>query len=266
MRGLRSLLHRCLGHSRISATTSPLPRPEIPVCIIGDIHGRADLLGLMLTQIKTRAAHAPVRILFVGDMIDRGPASAAVLNQIYTLTQAHPEHTLCLMGNHERMMLDFLTDPAAHGPRWLAAGGADTLASFGLSPWRTPVDVAPEDRLPELADQLRSTLPAGMLAWLEALPLIWQEGSLFVTHAALDPERAPNDQDPDTLLWGHRAFLRQPRRDGLWVVHGHTIFKAPTADNSRIAVDTGAWRSGRLSAAWLDHKGLEFLESTVSKR
>ena len=137
MRGLRSLLHRCLGHSRISATTSPLPRPEIPVCIIGDIHGRADLLGLMLTQIKTRAAHAPVRILFVGDMIDRGPASAAVLNQIYTLTQAHPEHTLCLMGNHERMMLDFLTDPAAHGPRWLAAGGGSSSAAASSRPSST---------------------------------------------------------------------------------------------------------------------------------
>lgn len=266
MRGLRSLLHRVLGRSGAPlAAPAPLPQPDVPLCIVGDIHGRADLLDLLLEQIKIRAAGTPFRLIFVGDLVDRGPASADVLTQIYTLTQNDPDHVFCLMGNHERMMLDFLADPATHGPRWLPAGGAETLVSYGLSPWSKPADITPEERLPTLARQLHGALPEGMLAWLEALPLIWQEDTLVVTHAALDPACAPDAQDPDTLIWGHRAFLRRARTDGIWVAHGHTIFENAEAKDSRIAVDTGAWRSGRLSAAWLDATGVSFIEVTTGK-
>jgi serine/threonine protein phosphatase 1 len=103
-----------------------------------------------------------------------------------------------------------------------------------------------------------------MLEWLETLPLIWQEDRLVVTHAALDPTRGPDAQKDHTLIWGHPAFLRTRRRDDIWVAHGHTIVETAEARDSRIAVDTGAWRSGRLTAAWLDETGLSFIEAIES--
>lgn len=262
MRALRSLLSR---FERAPAPPAPLPQPDIPVCIIGDVHGRLDLLDALLTQIDTRAAGQPLRLIFVGDLVDRGPESAAVLARVFERCQGAPAQTLCLMGNHERMMLDFLADPTAHGPRWLRAGGGETLSSFGLSPWATPKDIAPHERMPAMAAALRAALPAGLEDWLTGLPLIWQEDRLVVTHAALDPARAPEAQKDHTLIWGHPAFLRQARRDAIWVAHGHTIVPDPEARNSRIAVDTGAWRTGRLSAAWLEVTGLSFLEATESQ-
>ena len=263
MRALRSLLSR-LGTAPQPLPPAPLPQPDTPVCIIGDVHGRRDLLEALLEQIDTRAAGQPFRLIFVGDLVDRGPASADVLALVFARCQATPEQTLCLMGNHERMMLDFLADPAAHGPRWLRAGGGETLSSYGLSPWSTPKGIAPQDRLPAMAEALRTALPEGMEDWLTALPLIWQEGPLVVAHAALDPARAPEAQKDHTLIWGHPDFLKRARRDAIWVAHGHTIMEEAHAQDSRIAVDTGAWRSGRLSAAWLDQTGLSFIQATES--
>lgn len=266
MRLLRDLLSR-FGQAPEPGHDAPLPQPDRPICIIGDIHGRHDLLSLLLVQIKARTTATPApRMIFVGDLVDRGPNSADVLAQVYARCHSAPERNFCLMGNHERMMLDFLADPTAAGPRWFRAGGDETLASFGLSPWAKPAGVAPEARMNHLADALRAALPEGMLNWLETLPLIWQEDRLVVTHAALDPARSPDAQKNHTLLWGHPAFLRQARRDDIWVAHGHTIVETPEARASRIAVDTGAWRSGQLTAAWLDKTGLSFIKAVESPR
>ncbi len=96
--------------------------------------------------------------------------------------------------------------------------------------------------------------------WLRNLPLVWQEGDLAVIHAGADPRKPIAEQTERTCLWGHPDFMRLPRRDGLWIAHGHTIMPEAHEDAGRIAVDTGAWRTGRLSAAWLDKDGLDFIE------
>jgi len=198
--------------------------------------------------------------VFVGDMIDRGPQSAAILSRLAQLNTAAPEQIICLMGNHERMMLDFLNDPARCGPHWLANGGNETLASFGLSPWTRNNDVSADKRLESLAADLAAAMPGEVAQWVTALPLVWCEGTLVVTHAGADPSREIAGQSAQTHLWGHPTFLRQTRYDGLWVAHGHTIMDEAHAQSGRIAVDTGAWRTNRLSAAWLSQDGLEFIE------
>ena len=99
----------------------------------------------------------------------------------------------------------------------------------------------------------------GMEAWLRRLPLIWQNGNICCVHAGLSPERSPNNQETHVLLWGHRNFLTVPRNDHLWVVHGHTVVSQAKAEGGRIAIDTGAYKSGTLTAAIISKGHCEFL-------
>lgn len=252
-----NVLNRLL---RRTAPFPPLPCPEPAVCIIGDVHGRSDLLNRLLERIQAHPRAQDVQLVFVGDLIDRGPDSAGVLAQVHRLVQGTEPGglgpALCLMGNHERMMLDFLDDPQRHGARWITAGGAETLASFGMPPWRAGPDMGAR------ATALRTALPPGQEAWLRGLPLIWQTDGLAVTHAGADPNRPLTNQTEQALLWGHSDFPKRPRDDGVWVAHGHTIVAEACASTGRIAVDTGAWRRNRLSAAWLGPDGLSFLHVT----
>jgi len=249
-----SALSRRLWPAPASGTWDPAVLCADPaVCIIGDLHGRLDLLEQMLEQISVRAGTQPVRRVFVGDMVDRGPDSIGVLRRLHGLSIEAPGTTLCLMGNHERMLLDFLKNPERHGPRWIAAGGTDTLASAGIDPWkRTP--------MPQLAEQLRTALGPEVLNWLNALPLYWQTGVIGVTHAGASPTQGLPDQSADRLLWGARGVSEPPRNDGMWIAQGHDIVPRVQLAAGRIMVDTGAWRSGILSAVWVDAAAVSVIE------
>ena len=250
------LLHRLFGLGSPEADFPALPRPASPLCLVGDLHGRADLLAAMLARIEAEPAAATARLIFVGDLIDRGPDSALVLQRIRALTQARPAHVICLMGNHERMLLDFLAAPTSPAKRWLHAGGAETLASFGV-PWISGMEA--NARQTALAEALRTALPPGLTDWLEALPLYWQGEGLAVVHADADPALPLDTQLPATLLWG-LGRAAAPRPDGLWLAHGHVIVPQVQITPGRISLDTGAYRSGRLSALWLDAEGPRVLE------
>jgi len=253
MRWLRAILNIARA---APARSAPLPQLDPAVCVIGDLHGRLDLLDLMLERIAQQPDHEQARIVFVGDLMDRGPDSAGVLARVMALHRANPTRVICLMGNHERMLLDFLNDPARAGPRWLAAGGSETLASFGLSPWARR---AAEADMQALAQAFAQALTADAVNWLSALPLFWQEGQLAVTHAGADPNLPLSEQSARRLLWGPRGRESTQRSDGIWVAQGHTIVTTAHAEAQRIALDTGAWRSGLLSAAWIDAKSLIFI-------
>lgn len=206
------------------------PAPDRPVWAIGDVHGRADLLDRLLELIRPTPGELVVTL---GDYVDRGPESRSVIERL-----AGRADTLSLMGNHEAMLVDFLDAPETCGPLWLRNGGGATLASY---------DVA-EDSFEATAGALRAAL-GSTEAWLRALPRLWRSGNLIAVHAALDPARPPERQDPTTLVWGHPAFDRTARRDGVWVVHGHRIVPEPLVRSGRISIDTGAFATGRLTAA-----------------
>lgn len=227
------------------------PFPDRPVCVIGDVHGRADLLDRMRDRIASLDPSGQARRILVGDLIDRGPASAEVLKTVRALSESGPGHWTCLAGNHERMMLDFLGDPVRHGLGWLMSGGEATLRSCGLSP---PSSRNRDAALIALADDLAAALGAGMITWLRDRPLIWQEGALVVSHAGIDPCRPLADQDEAALLWGQRIAGRRRHHEtaGLWSVQGHVVHDHPVMRGRTIHVDTGAWSTGRLSAAWLE--------------
>lgn len=243
------LLRKLLGVDDPDIHSAPLA-PETMVYVVGDIHGRHDLLERLLVKIDERndlaAGQEPVLVL-VGDFVDRGDQSAEVLRCVHALSQDVP-NVVCLMGNHERMMLDFIDKPAEAGPRWLRYGGLQTLASFGVG---GVTENAPATMLASAAESLRDALGLDLESWIRDLPYFWVSGNLVVTHAALDPDLPLEVQSEQNMLWGHPDFMRRGRSDGLWVAHGHTVVDMPVVSQGRISVDTGAVFTGRLTAALL---------------
>ncbi|GAB4287494.1 MAG: hypothetical protein Kow0058_07160 [Roseovarius sp.] len=235
----------------------PPPRPEPRFVAIGDVHGRADLLLGIDRRLEAEYADWPV--VFLGDYIDRGEQSREVLELLMSVAPGGNPPVICLMGNHERMLLDFLDDPENRARRWLRNGGLQTLASFGVA----PPPGGGEDALAMRAtrDRLAEAMGEDMIAWLRALPLCWQSGNVWAVHGGADPALPMESQTPENLTWGHPQFMRRPRADGAWVVHGHTVVDAPHMGAGRIAVDTGAFATGRLSAAAISPDGVEFLQA-----
>ncbi len=238
-----SLLARLM---RLDGSWAEGMAPQEPLAVVGDIHGRDDLLDLMLARLTPTEA----RIVFVGDYVDRGSGSAAVLRRLQSLC-AERAGTLCLKGNHEDMMLRFLGDPQDNAG-WLTYGGLETLSSFGID----GAGGAPAD----LAGALRAKMGAQMIDWLAALPHLFQSGNVAVSHAGADPARAITDQSDEALVWGQTGYGRMQRSDGIWVVHGHVIAARVTAQMGHINVDTGAYKTGRLSAAILRAGAFEVAE------
>ena len=233
-----------------------------PVYVIGDIHGRMDLLKRMRQLLDHDAGQRGIldqmQMIYIGDYVDRGDNSAHVLIDLWEKNRTAPEKHICLKGNHEAMMLEFLDTPAQRGARWLRNGGLQTLASFdvgGVSETSQPQE------LEKARDELRRKLPDGMEMWLQTLPSLWQSGNLIAVHASLAPHDDPHDQDENTRIWGHRDFFKLPRDDGNWVVHGHTIVDHAKIEMGRISIDTGAYATGRLSAAGF-HSDLSWFLST----
>lgn len=228
--------------------------PERPFAAVGDIHGRADLLRDLVGQLGAQAG-TDWPLVFLGDYIDRGEHSAAVLAHLQELQAGGwPGEMICLMGNHEAMMLEFLEHPEEAGRRWLRNGGAHTLVSFEV-----PLPGPAPEALCEARDALRAALGPATEAWLRALPLCFRSGNVFAAHAGADPQTPLEAQQEEHLLWGHPAFLQTPRADGIWVVHGHTICDRATAEQGRISVDTGAYATHRLSAALIQDEQCRFI-------
>lgn len=225
--------------------------PDAPLAVIGDVHGRDDLLERLLDRLAQEAPGR--RIVLVGDLIDRGENSAGVLRRL----MARPD-IVCLRGNHEAMALSFLDDPEGKGRSWLHNGGLQTLASFGVG----GLGAQPGSEARRAArDRFALALGDGMAGWLRSLPLVHRSGNVVVTHAGADPLVPLEAQAEESLLWGHPRFGRMPRADGLWIAHGHVIQPEPLARAGRIAVDTGAYATGRLTAAIIDGGEVRFVST-----
>ena len=225
--------------------------PAEPLCLIGDIHGCADLLEKLSRKIAEEVS-AETRIICVGDYVDRGDASAAVLRMLHAETARPGARLTCVAGNHEDMLIQFLDNPHQAAPRWLRYGGLQTLASFGLRGVSETMSGADLERI---RDGLRAALGAELEAWLRDLPLVVQSGNVAIVHAAADPQLPILQQDRSVLLWGHADFARHPRADGIWIAHGHTVVPEIRQRRGRLSVDTGAYATGRLSAALVEPDG-----------
>ncbi len=220
------------------------------VYAIGDIHGRLDLLSEMSRRILADFATLGLErltLVFLGDYIDRGPNSAGVIDFLLDLAAAPGLCFHALKGNHEDVLLQFLDDPAT-GSSWVEHGGAETLASYGVSPPRLKSDKA---GWVATRDKLQNVLPPKHLAFLMSLDLCLEFGDYFFVHAGVRPGVGLNHQDERDMLWIRDEFLTSSAKWDKIIVHGHTPLEAPAITDTRISLDTGAYATGVLSAVRL---------------
>ncbi|WP_370402023.1 metallophosphoesterase family protein [Sulfitobacter sp. JB4-11] len=243
--------------------TDPAPQyavdPGHCVYAIGDIHGRVDLLDTLIRQIildkESDPAERQMFIVFLGDYIDRGDQSRETVNYLIQLQGAAGKNIVFLTGNHEAALLDFLDGKSA-GSNWLDHGGRQTVASYGLK----PPDASPtQAELDTLRLKLRP-LMADHIGFFRALDMTWQSGNYFFCHAGVDPERRLTEQDPQSLLFGNRSFLENNGHSDAMVVHGHYAAAEPVTTPHRICIDTGAYYSGKLTAAKISD-GVTFIRT-----
>jgi serine/threonine protein phosphatase 1 len=229
------------------------------VYAIGDVHGRLDLLDDLLGRVAADAqvgAHTRATLVMLGDYIDRGPDSTAVLDRLIGLELAGMG-LITLAGNHEDSLLSFLDDISV-GPGWLYYGGAETLASYGIKASRHEDSTA---TLRRLQAELRRRLPMRQFDFLRNLKLSYVDGDYVFVHAGVRPGVSLAAQRRSDMLWIRTEFLESDRDHGKVVVHGHTITNHPELRPNRIGVDTGAYASGVLSCVVLDHDQVRFLQT-----
>lgn len=228
---------------RFRKRTKPRLPDGVRIYAIGDVHGRADLLQSLLTVIDADLARsAPERAIqvFLGDYIDRGPDSRAVLDVLIERSKSH--ETVCLKGNHEVFLLEVLKDPTRL-EEWRHYGGLLTLVSYGIMPTMNP---SAEQQV-ELIEGLRRAIPPEHLAFVQHLPSSFTCGDFFFVHAGVKPGVALERQKEEDLLWIREEFLNSEERFGKYIVHGHTPISAPDIRPNRINIDTGAYATGNLT-------------------
>lgn len=223
--------------------------PEgVRIYAIGDIHGRADLLAPMLSQIEIDIALHPIArpvVVFLGDYIDRGPSSRTVLDLLTNNDFAAEK--IFLKGNHEAFLLKFL-DNSEILDDWKQCGGLETLISFGIKP---PINPTPFERA-GLNRSLGTALTTAHRQFLGALEPIFLCGDFVFVHAGLRPLIPIEDQEEDDLLWIRDDFLLWDREFEKIVVHGHTPVREPDIRSNRINIDTGAFATGRLTCLTIE--------------
>lgn len=228
-----------------------LDTADTAIYAIGDVHGCLDELLALEQAIVADAARFAGRkiIVMLGDYVDRGPASAQVLDH---LIQPPPEgfERICLAGNHEVQMLDYVEGRAGLAP-WLSVGAAATLLSYGIDHERLGQVYRSASQVDEV---IRKAIPAAHLAFLRALPVLVEAPRYIFAHAGIRPDLELDRQSDEDLVLIRSAFYERAHLLKKYVVHGHTPVKDAERDGARINIDTGAYFSGRLTALriWQD--------------
>jgi serine/threonine protein phosphatase 1 len=208
---------------------------------IGDIHGCLRHLREMISLIDAHPREDT--LVFIGDYIDRGPDSKGVVDFVLDLQASH-DHVVCLLGNHERMFLNyhvFNTDREI----FLYNGGQSTIDSYGTVMRARG----------EMAD-----VPDRHMEYYRSLLPIWEsEGHIFV-HAGLRPRVPLEKQDPEDMIWIRHEFFQSTYRFSKTVVFGHTPFAEPYVMNGKIGIDTGAVYGGKLTCLEIPAMKFHFVE------
>ncbi|MHC2791210.1 serine/threonine protein phosphatase 1 [Mesorhizobium jarvisii] len=225
---------------------------------IGDVHGRADLLAPLLDAIgrEAGASGREPRVLFLGDIVDRGPSSRQALDLVCHTLERWPRSRV-IRGNHDAYFLDFMTSDAVDEVRFtkwlLRLGGYETLESYGL---------LAEGNISDIASAFRANFARHVEALRKSVPIIVDDRLAYV-HAGVDPNRPITEQDPKDMMMIREPFLQYPGELSHIVVHGHTPTSnfLPEKERCRIAIDTGAYATGRLTCLVVsaDERILHFL-------
>ena len=229
---------------------------------IGDIHGRADLLATLLEKIRIDTHHIlatlsdnpKLYIVFLGDYIDRGHDSKAVLESLINLRFDRTE-MIYLKGNHEAIAMECI-DTGKINKKWLRFGGRETLASYGVD---TDQDMGNSYEMDYLNSAMTRAFPSDHIDFLRSLKSYWIHDQYMFVHAGIDPAQHPESQTDAEYLWIRNRFLNSIRKLPYVIVHGHTPQEKPSWDGRRIGVDTGAYISNRLTAVRLHGEDVAFI-------
>ena len=213
--------------------------------VVGDVHGRLDLLEDLLAKIHAelqRRPSAKTLLVFVGDLIDRGPQSAQVVERLRNYKRPGIRPTF-ILGNHEEVLLRILKGEAQLITKWRWFGGSECLQSYGVDP----------DALSRLTNEealavVRRAIPAAHVEFLESFVDSCRFGDFLFVHAGIRPGVALDQQLQSDLRWIREPFLLDDTDHGFIVVHGHTISNRVEERPNRLGIDTGAYRTGILTA------------------
>lgn len=234
----------------------PVPAPPaatvpagIRIYAIGDVHGRLDLLDKLLLDIAeddARRAPKSVRIIFLGDLVDRGPDSRGVIDRVLALRENDVDTTL-ILGNHEEVFLSALDGNLEALRFFTRIGGRETILSYGVDE-----EFYNTASLPDLQQALAARVPQSHIALLREGDDMISVGDYVFVHAGVRPGVELAEQRLADLRWIRRDFLEHDEPHESIVVHGHTPTPEIDWRHNRIGVDTGAYETGVLSAIGLD--------------
>jgi serine/threonine protein phosphatase 1 len=228
---------------------------NLRIYVIGDIHGRSDLLDKIVDKIRRDIDSYPTKeglTITLGDYVDRGPDSRGVLDRLSS--NPFPTRYLAIRGNHESLFEAVLRDPSA-GDHWGTLGGLATLRSYGI-----PVEeFTVGKKLEQAARTLRAIIPKQHLQFLSKLKPYITIGNMFFCHAGIRPGIPLENQAIEDLLWIRDEFLSSTADFGKVVVHGHSPTEWPDIRPNRINIDTAAFASGRLTCLVIDGEPGRFL-------
>jgi len=244
--------------SKQEDTAEPQVPPGDRVYAIGDVHGRLDLLNDVLELIEADIeGRGPARnfIVLLGDLIDRGPSSAEVLERARTY-RLPGARLVFLCGNHEEVLLRLLRGESALVRDWLRFGGAECAESYGI-------DAASLKRAEpsRAAAILRERVPKEHQEFLKDFGDTFRLGDYLFVHAGLRPGILLHEQSQADLRWIRQPFLESGDSHGFVIVHGHTICEEVDIRDNRIGLDTGAYRTGVLTAIGLEGTERWFLQT-----
>jgi serine/threonine protein phosphatase 1 len=182
--------------------------------VVGDIHGRcAQLLRLLDMLPRDEAVDT---LVFLGDLIDRGPDAPGCVDVVLKLTEENPGRVLCLRGNHEQMLLDFIEGT---GNLWITpvTGGERTFEQYVGK----RLEISQENDLDKARHEIESNLPAQHLNFFRGLPYYHEDEFALYVHAGLDRTKHPRDTTPQALLWMRDMEFYKNYR-GKPCIFGHT--------------------------------------------
>jgi serine/threonine protein phosphatase 1 len=227
------------------------PPPTVPdgtrYYAVGDIHGRCDLFEALADAIDDddrRAGPARTTVVLLGDLVDRGPDSAGVIAR--ARRWGDERKVDLLIGNHEEMFLDSFEDTGILR-HFLRHGGRQTVLSYGI-----PQQAYDEATLEELQQLMAARVPQGDRDYLSAGRDYLVVGDYLFVHAGIAPDVALDQQSSHHMRWIREPFLDHADPHEHFVVHGHTITDGIDGRANRMGIDTGAYRSGRLTALVLE--------------
>jgi serine/threonine protein phosphatase 1 len=242
--------------SKLTSGERSDPRASVPddafVAVVGDLHGRADLLADLWPKIEEAARRSASRhktLVFLGDYVDRGSGTRELVDRL--LQGFDGFEAVFLKGNHDETLLRFLSDPSV-GDVWRNFGGFDTLRSYG-------VVHAPGQDWAETRKSFALAMPEAHIHFFKNLKLHVTIGDYLFVHAGIKPYVPLEEQTEQDLLWIREEFLDSRANFGRIVVHGHTPVREPVVKHNRIGIDTGAYMSGKLTALLLEGRERTFL-------